>query len=103
MIVSDGNPGDGSQYNERFLSAEEEVETLEEKKGMVYPNPADGTIHVRHKQNLTFQYQVYNMDGKVIETGVSAENNTTFHLPSGIYIVKIQTHENTEIHKVIVR
>ena len=74
----------------------------EEKQVVVYPNPSDGTVHLRHRQDKPFAYQVYDLSGKQVKAGSSSEKITTFQLAKGLYIIKIQSHENTEIHKISV-
>ena len=91
------------QNYERQAAYTENRENEAEKQITAYPNPSDGTVNLRHTQSESFTYQVVDLSGKTIITGVSDEKITIFQLPSGIYIIKTQTHEDTEVHKVIVR
>lgn len=67
----------------------------------VYPNPTLGVITVKSNSDLA-SVQVYNSIGQeVLESKVQKEIDLS-NLPSGIYIVRIQSIEGiTSIHKVI--
>lgn len=74
---------------------------------MVYPNPAKSTLIVKAENaNLKdFKFTLVNSLGQVIRCDLKAQNNTTEldveKLPSGIYFLKIQSHNELELIKFI--
>ena len=72
---------DFSQYNLN------KIKTLEQKKTLVYPNPASGFLFIKSK-NIT-DYQIFTFDGRVILSGKSQQNKIDVsNLPNGIYFFK---------------
>jgi hypothetical protein len=97
--TNSGNNNDNYENIETEFEIDEDIK----KQVVVYPNPSDGTINLRHRENKHFYYWVNNLFGNEIKNGESEKELTTFSLPQGVFIIKIQTDENTEIHKVISR
>jgi hypothetical protein len=99
------NDDDREGYENRRETHETEYEQEidEQKQVVVYPNPSDGTVNLKHKENKQFSFWVYDLSGKETKSGINEEQTTNFSLPKGIYIIKTQTDENTEIHRFIVR
>lgn len=71
----------------------------------IFPNPSDGLVNIRNESQKirNFMYIIVDLNGNELLHGESEDLITSFRAKSGIYIVKIQTHENTYSYKVIVR
>ena len=65
---------------------------------MIYPNPtSDGIINIKGSQ-VPYNYALYNLSGKLIETG---KKNQIQLNDRGVYILKIQSDDETLINKII--
>ena len=65
---------------------------------MIYPNPTyDGIIHIKGSQ-FPFNYALYNLSGKLIETG---KKNQIQLNDRGVYLLKIQSEGRTHFNKII--
>ena len=70
----------------------------------VYPNPSDGafTVNIREEALMT----VHNSQGVALETiRVTPENNqlNLVYLPSGVYFLRFQTHDEVLSRKIIIK
>lgn len=101
--IATGKSDNYLQEYERQVTYADDSKNDVEKQVLVYPNPSDGTVNLRHTRNKSFAYQVADLSGKMVKAGMSDQKITTFQLPSGIYIIKTQSHDKVENHKVIVR
>ena len=59
---------------------------------VVFPNPTSFNIELKSDIIYTFDYQVVNVDGKVLANGIlkTGEFINTSFLPGGIYILKLR-------------
>ncbi|MAE15486.1 MAG: hypothetical protein CL821_07860 [Crocinitomicaceae bacterium] len=65
---------------------------------IIYPNPTnDGLIHIKGFK-FPFNYALYNLSGKLIETG---KKNQIQLNDRGVYLLKIQTEGQTYFKKII--
>ena len=78
----------------------------------VYPNPVStiGNISLNLKKSSNIQIEIYNMSGQKvynnIHSGYAGENTVQFSvagLNSGVYFVKIDNDNNSEVKKIIVK
>ena len=70
----------------------------------LYPNPTNGIIHIENAEG--FQVEVYNILGKVILSKSNIINQDKLdlsNLTAGVYYVKFQNENTTEVKKVVVK
>ena len=67
-------------------------------KIIIYPNPTnDGIVHIKGYE-LSLNYALYNLSGKLIESG---KNNQIFLKDKGVYFLKIQSEKGSYFKKII--
>ena len=67
-------------------------------KIIIYPNPTnDGIVHIKGYE-LPLNYALYNLSGKLIESG---KNNQIFLKDKGVYFLKIQSEKGSYFKKII--
>ena len=77
----------------------------------VYPNPvqSNSTIEVELTQNINLELTIYNQMGQIVETiynGQMEKGNHTFQmttekLPIGLYTLRVQSGDKSEVIKII--
>jgi hypothetical protein len=73
----------------------------------IYPNPTTGLLTIENGKLTIGNIRIYDMYGRMVETGhalPSQDVRTTIdisHLPSGSYLLKIETEQGTATTKVI--
>ncbi|MEX1188110.1 MAG: DUF4465 domain-containing protein [Bacteroidia bacterium] len=69
----------------------------------LYPNPAAYTANLTLKNSGEAMFQVYSIDGKMVQNGFFYENTVidVSNLESGVYIVNVLTDSITETHRLI--
>ncbi len=69
----------------------------------MYPNPSTttATIEIVKEDVTAFNYDVFDISGKLIEKGVAEGKIKQLSLPQGMYIVKVKTNELWESKKLI--
>ncbi len=69
----------------------------------LYPNPSSttATIELIKDDVRSFQYEVMDMSGKLIESGVVAGKTKQLSLPPGMYLVNVKTKESWESKKLV--
>jgi len=68
----------------------------------IYPNPANQTLHIDGLDESA-NIEIYSIHGLLVSEQKSIPNNTlNIHLPSGIYLVKIQTKGKIFSSKVVI-
>ena len=83
-----------------------EDDTASASASVVYPNPTDGKVIIEF-QNRKKRKLIKLLDAtgkKLFETQKSEKTSIAFNLsnlPSGLYLIKVQTQEDVEIHKVV--
>lgn len=78
---------------------------LTPQKFTIYPNPAQSYIKIRSNHLEMFQYQIYQLDGKLVLNGLLHSSNSIDiqHLKSSIYLIKvIDQDENLYISRFLV-
>jgi len=93
----------GSIFNPGGSTAQIEDEDL----GFIsiYPNPASDivTLHV-DKPELFQSYEITNLNGEIISTGIIYTNNTTIsteHLAAGVYMIRLISTEKIIVEKLM--
>lgn len=67
----------------------------------VYPNPSNGNFNIITPNDLS--YQIYTMDGKIIESGKTKSGLIQLKANSGNYILKTESGQKIETTKIIIR
>ncbi len=97
----------GLQIYESLLPGIEERQSKRtlERELTIYPNPARQLFMV-NTSNIINSVQLYDIAGKLIRRyrDINADNQfSVVGIPAGVYLVKIQTEDNSAIRKLIVR
>jgi hypothetical protein len=71
----------------------------------VFPNPASGNCTITMNSNKEAQYAVYSLTGKAVKNGTFTKsyNLNLSGLTKGIYFVKVNGENKTEVAKLVVR
>lgn len=80
------------------------VDDLIQETISLYPNPTNGIVNIENAEG--FQMEVYNILGKAILSKANIAKQETIdltNLTSGVYYVKLQKENTTEIKKVVVK
>lgn len=80
------------------------VDDLSQETISLYPNPTNGIVNIENAEG--FQIEVYDILGKVIVTKANIAKQEIIdltNLTSGVYYVKLQNENTTEIKKVVVK
>jgi rhamnogalacturonan endolyase len=73
-------------------------ETEVENKALCFPNPF--TESVQLKTAGDFNYEIFDMKGTLVETGKGTDSKEVGHaLRAGMYVIKIQTENKTQVVK----
>lgn len=76
---------------------------VNEAEFFAYPNPFDASLRVTTKSNESF-ITILDMNAKTVYSKTSFQRNTTLDLnllPTGIYLLKVITEDQTSIKKII--
>lgn len=68
-----------------------------ELSAKVYPNPANGSLHVELSEQATFKADLYDMLGRVVRSAPGTSGSLslkTENLPAGIYLLKLTSDGN---------
>jgi hypothetical protein len=69
---------------------------------VVFPNPNNGLFNIKGEEIELIE--IFNMNGQLIESRTELSNIQTFQLEiNGLYLVKIQSQNSTQIQRVIVK
>ena len=80
------------------------VDDLLQETISLYPNPTNGIVNIENAEG--FQIEVYNLLGKVILSKANIANKEVINLTnltSGVYYIKLQNENTTEVKKVVVK
>ncbi|MFO7671655.1 MAG: T9SS type A sorting domain-containing protein [Bacteroidales bacterium] len=82
------------------------VEPMETKLARIYPNPGNGLLHIELRSSGDFRVQVFNTEGKMVESRNYLSMTGTVdldlqNLQRGIYLIKIDWEEGCETIKYI--
>ena len=87
-----------------FRSNEEENITESKNEFMVYPNPVIDQLNIANYNSANIKVTVTDLTGKTIFSTISSDAEITVdmnHQHTGIYLVKIESENNTVTYKVI--
>jgi hypothetical protein len=74
----------------------------------VFPNPSNGSVNIylpRFDMNSKYQYQLMDVSGRVYDAGkiVAAESRLAFQVPTGMYLIQIQSESSIGVAKIIIQ
>lgn len=78
-----------------------------QKLNTVFPNPTNGLITIAFEKNMNGTYQIFDINGMLIVDEGKVNNQTELQielsqkLKSGIYILKVNTENNSFTEKII--
>ena len=77
------------------------LDNVQKDNVVVYPNPFKDVITIQSEGN--FVYEVYGINGVIIEKGASLNNKilNLEMLPSGIYFVNVNNGSSTSTKKIV--
>jgi hypothetical protein len=72
---------------------------------IVFPNPVTDVVHIAHHlKNTLFNYQIFGIDGKMIQKGsVNNDEINLTQLPAGLYLLQLNGDGKTETKKILKR
>ncbi|KAA5543396.1 thiol protease/hemagglutinin PrtT [Adhaeribacter rhizoryzae] len=74
---------------------------LEDLAVQAYPNPTTGILHLQQKKDFQ-QYSLVSLTGQVLlEVPKNTSRLDISHLPTGIYMLRIQTEEGYQVQKIL--
>jgi len=86
------------------LSVPDYSDDNNEKNILIYPNPAEDFLHIETKNNIDIsRLSFYAMNGKKIKEEGSSNKIDVSSMPSGVYLLKIQTNSNEKVIKRFVK
>ncbi len=93
------------QLVEQFEKSVED-DTASTSTSVVYPNPTGNKVIIEfQKQEKPRKVTLKDVTGKTVIKTKRVEGRMyeldLSNLPSGLYLIKVQTHEDVEIHKVV--
>jgi arylsulfatase B len=77
-------------------------ELTAEHKPLIAPNPAPGKLNITFKDDLSFNYEVGTIDGKMLKKGISTQEISLLDIPNGLYFLKIEKQGHVFIEKIVV-
>lgn len=77
---------------------------LKPSKLTIYPNPSNGVIQIIDKNHQFSIYEIYNISGKVINSGAINGRSViiTENFPPGIYLIKLAAEKGVVTRKIVV-
>lgn len=72
------------------------ITTQSPQKLLIYPNPGDGVINIDHRYDGFSQYEIVDIHGRTVKSGLVAQNQTidVSFLENGMYIIQL-IHEHS--------
>ncbi|MDD2387883.1 MAG: T9SS type A sorting domain-containing protein [Bacteroidales bacterium] len=70
----------------------------------IYPNPANSQLFINIENTSEFSYQIININGQLMQSGISIDNGTGIdisEMSSGVYFIKIKTSNESFINQFI--
>ena len=98
---------DGSADTNQWLPVETTglVERQENNIKLLYPNPTSGELRIENGELRMKSIEVFDMMGRKQKAEGRKQNTEMLidisHLPSGVYLLKIQTETGITTHKII--
>ncbi|ALO15853.1 Phospholipase D precursor [Salinivirga cyanobacteriivorans] len=110
LIIHDRNMA--NLYHQEFAKRFQELEDLlniddvvENSMFRLYPNPSENVLHVDMHDFGNAQYRIVNIQGRVVMSGQINANHVAIrhNLPSGLYVLTIESDSQAVQNKFIVR
>lgn len=100
-----GNDGANFGIDNLVLSADPVSLTNILSEINVYPNPTNGKFFVETNQKEQMSYSIFDISGRIIETGLLNYNRTELNIKSGagIYFIRLNNSSISQQFKVIVK
>ena len=67
---------------------------------LIYPNPSNDFINLKNLNSIS-EYEIINLSGKIIKTGISEGVIEIKNLDNGIYFMRIKSRNNRQVLKFI--
>jgi arylsulfatase B len=71
-------------------------------KPIITPNPTKNWISVAFEDALPFEFQIWTMEGRMIQKGVSNQKINVSELPNGLFLLKIQKQGAFFTEKIVI-
>lgn len=69
---------------------------------LLYPNFADDIVFVNNGNNISYNYHIYSIDGKIVKSGTTNMQINISNLSPGSYFIRLYTNDtNLQIQRVI--
>lgn len=69
----------------------------------VYPNPCEGVLNIKGLQYNEASYKLFNVSGKLVQSGEILSDQIEIEKPSGIYILNIVSGNKVQNYKIQVK
>ncbi len=90
-----------STFNAYFESTTQGIFNVDKDKITVYPNPTNGKVII--DADDVIRMDVYNINGKLVKTAFKESVIDISTLPSGVYMLKVETAQSKYVCRVIRR
>ncbi|MFT7120772.1 MAG: hypothetical protein ACJAZ9_000949 [Neolewinella sp.] len=70
----------------------------------VFPNPTNGTLHLRPRQNTqvgNLNYRLFNFAGALLRSGTATNQIELGDFPAGVYLLELTDGAHRERHKIV--
>jgi|GEM_PF-6912882 len=96
--------GIGNLFKNSTVTAVSSIKVSRNIDVEIYPNPSNGLIHIINKLDQYSSYDVYNISGKLIKSGLmkGIESIRIDSLLPGIYLIKLSGNSGFVTKKIIV-
>jgi hypothetical protein len=93
-----------ADFGDGLLDPLSEAETLEQENIKLFPNPAFSEINISLPQTGTARVEVLDLGGRTIfhHEAVHLTPFNISHIQPGIYLFKVQTPKEIQVHKVVI-
>lgn len=88
-------------YTAYFESTAQGISNVDENKITVYPNPTNGRVIIDAEDVI--RMDVYNVNGQLVRTTFKESVIDISTLPSGVYMLKVETTQSKYVCRVIKR
>ena len=71
---------------------------------VIYPNPASATININGNDNFNFKLELSDLQGRVLQSKIVTNSQTSLDISgfeNGVYFVKINFENRTQIERII--
>jgi len=89
-----------------FTTSTDDPSSANEPLIDVYPNPTNGTLHLRPRQSTgsaNLSYRLYSMTGALLGENRLTDRLEINHLPAGLYLLEVTDGNVSSRHKIVRR